>query len=136
MLTPENLVSISGGLVADPEIVADGKIVKFRIGVDYAGSDRSSDNNSGYFDVTYYMGDTEVDRTAKFVKGQLDSGNLSKSSQIAIVGRLVQERWASDDGRKNSKVVIVAETINYRRGGAKREEDGGAAAPVTGLPGF
>ena len=56
MLDPQNLVTISGGFVADPEIV-NGKILKARLGVDYAGSEKDSDNNSGYFDVVYYLKD-------------------------------------------------------------------------------
>ena len=38
MLDPQNLVTISGGFVADPEVVNDGRILKARLGVDYAGS--------------------------------------------------------------------------------------------------
>ena len=41
MLDPQNLVTISGGLIAEPEMVADGKIAKIRLAVDYAGSEKN-----------------------------------------------------------------------------------------------
>ena len=59
MIDPKNLINISGGIIADPELIADGKIMKARIGVDYAGSEKDSDNNSGYFDIVFYLKDKD-----------------------------------------------------------------------------
>lgn len=121
MIDPSNLVNISGGLVSDPERVNDN-IVKFRIGVDHAGSERNSDQNSGYFDVTYFMNNPGTN--PEFVRKQLNEGNLQKGSQIQIVGRLVQERWTSPEGNR-SRVVIVAEHLGYARGSARKTDNVG-----------
>lgn len=121
MLDPQNLVTISGGLIADPEMVANGKIMKVRLGVDYAGSDKDSDNNSGYFDVVYYLKDGNgfVNKNASFVNSQVEASKMKKGSTVSIIGRLVQERWKQDD-QNRSRIVIVAEHLTYgQRAGAK-----------------
>lgn len=123
MIDPKNCVTLTGGLVRDPELVNDN-IVKLTIGRDYAGSD-SGKSASGYFDVTYYL-NNDNQRNAKFVGDQVRSGNLKKGSQVAIVGRLVQERWVQDNATR-SKVVIVAEGLDYA--GSKASNDTGSSAP-------
>jgi len=87
MLDPQNLVTISGGLIAEPEIVANGKIAKIRLAVDYAGSEKDSDNNSGYFDVTYYLKDNNgyTTKNASFVGAQIDAGKMKKGTTVAII---------------------------------------------------
>ena len=54
MIDPKNIINITGGVVADPELVNDGKIANFTLAVDYAGSEKGSDNNTGYFDIVYW----------------------------------------------------------------------------------
>ena len=109
------------------ELIND-KIAKFRIALDYAGSEKDSESNSGYFDVTYYLKDKEgfIGKNASFVHGQITGGKMKKGSQISIIGRLFQERW-SQDGTKRSKIVIIAEHVSYAAGGAK-PADGAASA--------
>lgn len=123
MLDPQNLVTISGGLIADPEMVANGKIMKVRLGVDYAGSDKDSDNTSGYFDVVYYLKDNNgfINKNASFVNSQVEASKMKKGSTVSIIGRLVQERWKQDD-QSRSRIVIVAEHMTYgQRAGAKSD---------------
>lgn len=111
-LDPKNVVQITGGLVADPETVGNnGNIIKFRVAVDRAGNEEGS-SASGYFDITFFTNNDENQRNAKFVKDQITAGNLKKGSQISLVGRLMQDRWTTDD-KKNYRVVIVAEAITY-----------------------
>jgi len=113
MIDPKNVITITGGVVSDPELVVE-KIAKFRVAVDYAGSEKGSQNNSGYFDVVYYLkdGNEFTSKNANFIHTQITSKKLQKGSAIQIVGRLVQERWKQDD-QNRSKVVIVAESISY-----------------------
>lgn len=111
MIDPNNNINLTCGVVADPEMVTEN-IAKLRVAVDYAGSEKNSDNSTGYFDVTYYLNSEENKRNCEFVKNQISSGKLTKGSQIRLIGRLVQERWSTDD-KKSSKVVIVAENITY-----------------------
>lgn len=113
MLDPQNLVTISGGIVADPEVIND-RILKIRLAVDYAGSEKDSDNNSGYFDIVYYLKDNNgfTSKNASFVAGQISDNKMKKGSGICVIGRLLHERWKQEDQTK-SKVVIVAEHVSY-----------------------
>lgn len=124
MLDPKNIINITGGLTADPEIIADGKIVKLRLAVNYAGSPNNTedaDNKSGYFDVTYYVNDKEAPNT-RFVLGQINDSKMKRGSQIQIIGRLHQDRFITKDERKAERVMIVAEAITYA-GSPNREKD-------------
>lgn len=129
MLDPKNTIVITGGVVQDPELV-NGNILKLRLAVDYAGSEKNTQNNSGYFDVTYYLND-EGNRNATFVKSQIDDGKMKKGSQVQIVGRLVQERWSAEDGGGRSRVVIVAEALTYAGGGRPQNTEGGDQPTAT-----
>jgi single-strand DNA-binding protein len=123
MMDAKNVVVLQGGLTRDPETANNGQILKLGLAVDYASNDK--DNRSGYFDVTYFFHD---DPNSKFVKGQLDAGNLKKGSQLSIIGRLNQDRW-EQDGQKRSRVIILAEAITYA-GRKPQESDGNGAAPA------
>lgn len=114
MIDPRNNVILTAGIVAEPELVANGNIAKLRIAVDYAGSEKGSGVTSGYFDVTYYLKDGSefASKNAAFVAKQIDEGKMKKGSQVQLVGRLVQERW-QQEGQGRSKVVIVAEAVTY-----------------------
>lgn len=132
MIDPKNLINITGGVVSDPELVND-KIAKFRLAVDYAGSEKGSDNNNGYFDIVYYLKDSSgfASKNASFMHGQISESKLKKGSKLTIVGRLVQERWKQDDQNRN-RVVIVAEHISYATTGtpAKSASSTNEAAAV------
>jgi single-stranded DNA-binding protein len=138
MLDPNNLINITGGLVADPELV-NGKILKIRLGVDYSGSEKDNDNNSGYFDVVYYIKDKDgfVSKNASFVNSQIDQSKMKKGSTVSIVGRLVQERWKQEE-QSRSRVVIVAEHITYSGRSSKSSSDSSApkatAAQSSSIP--
>lgn len=113
MIDPRNLINLTGGVVSDVELIND-KIAKFRLAVDYAGSEKGSDNTSGYFDVVYYLKDTTgaMTKNSTFIYSQLKAEKIKKGGKLQIVGRLVQERWKQDDQNKN-RVVVVAEHISY-----------------------
>lgn len=126
MIDPNNNLNLTCGLVADPEMPTEN-IAKFRVAVDYAGSEKGSDNSTGYFDVTYYLNSEENKRNCEFVRNQISAGKLGKGSQIRLIGRLVHERWSTDD-KKSSKVVIVAENITYASRGKPETTSSPAAA--------
>jgi len=138
MIDPKNVITLTGGVVSDPELIAD-KIAKFRVAVDYAGSEKGSQNNSGYFDVTYYLKDGSdfASKNANFIHSQITNKNLKKGSPIQIVGRLVQERWKQDD-QNRSKVVIVAESISYvltgQKSGTKTSSETSNASEANSVP--
>jgi single-stranded DNA-binding protein len=139
MLNAKNIVILTCGIVADPEMVHEN-IAKFRVAMDYAGDEKNSDNKSGYFDVTYFF--NEGDRNSDFVRGQITNGNLKKGSQIQLVGSLRQSRWKNaEDGTSRSMVDVRADSITYASSGAKKDDNattgGGAegkATPVASVP--
>ena len=120
MIDPKNVISLTGGVVSDPELIND-KIAKFRMAVDYAGSEKGSQNNSGYFDVVYYLKDGSdfASKNASFLHTQITSGKMKKGSSIQLVGRLVQERWQQDNNNR-SRVVVVAESVSYIMSGSAK----------------
>lgn len=122
MLDPKNMVSLTAGVVADPEIVND-KIAKFRVAVEYAGSEKGGQSNVGYFDVTYYLKDSDgfVNKNASFVHSQITGGKMKKGSQISIIGRLLQERWQQDN-QNRSKIVVIAEHLAYNSTGSYKSD--------------
>jgi hypothetical protein len=123
MLDPKNVINLTAGVVADPEIIND-KIAKFRVAVEYAGSEKGSQSTAGYFDITYYLKDSEgfVNKNASFIHGQITGGKMKKGSQISIIGRLLQERWQQDN-QNRSKVVVIAEHIAYAASSAPKSSE-------------
>jgi single-stranded DNA-binding protein len=123
MLDPKNVINLTAGVVADPEMIND-KIAKFRVAVEYAGSEKGSQSTAGYFDVTYYLKDSEgfVNKNASFIHSQITGGKMKKGSQISIIGRLLQERWQQDN-QNRSKVVVIAEHIAYAASSAPKSSE-------------
>ena len=128
MLDPQNLVNLTGGIVADPEIL-NGKIFKTRLAIDYAGSEKDSDNNSGYFEIVYYLKNNNgfTSTNASFVASQVEQGKLKKGSTVSLIGRLVQERWKNQDGKGASRVTVVVEHLSY----AKSSRSSGTSASTS-----
>lgn len=119
MSTAKNLASITGNLVADPEVISP-KVIKFRIAVSRAGSNREDkEDNTGFFNITYFVNDGSPN--GKFVSNQISNGNMKKGSGIAVVGELRQERW-SKDGKNASTVVVIADNIDYATSAAKPQD--------------
>jgi len=134
MIDPRNIVNLTAGIVSDPELVANGNILKFRIAVDYAGSEKGAGVSSGYFDIVYYLKDGSdfASKNASFVAKQVSEGKMKKGSQIQILGRLIQERW-QQDSQNRSKIVVVAEALTYAGGSfQKSDSSSGAAATKQG----
>ena len=78
---------------------------KARLNISIAVNDGYGDNQyTSYFDVVVWG------KTAENIKPY-----LGKGKQICINGRLRQVRWESN-GQKNSRVVIVAETVQLLGG--------------------
>ena len=78
---------------------------KARLNISIAVNDGYGDNQyTSYFDVVVWG------KTAENIKPY-----LCKGKQICINGRLRQDRWESN-GQKNSRVVIVAETVQLLGG--------------------
>lgn len=104
-----NRVLIVGRLTRDPELrhTAGGTAV---LEMSVAVNSREKDSGTGewgdrvdYFDVTVW--ENQAESCAQY---------LAKGSQVAIDGRLRQERWKTKDTDENrSKVKIVASTVQF-----------------------
>jgi len=132
VIEANNLVTLTGGLTRDPQLVNDS-IVKMSVAIDWATNAKDG-KPSGYFDVTYYLSGGDQ-RNSDFVRGQINQGNMRKGSQISLVGRLCQDRWTDGD-QNRQKVVVVAENIRYAKSGTPQKETVAAAGEATVLPDF
>jgi single-strand DNA-binding protein len=87
---------------------------KARLNISIAVNDGYGDNQyTSYFDVVVWG------KTAENIKPY-----LGKGKQICINGRLRQDRW-ENNGQKNSRVVIVAETVQLLGGRDNSAGSGG-----------
>jgi single-strand DNA-binding protein len=114
MLNKKNLVVLEGGLTRDPEEFenTNASVVHLSLAVDNAGSEKGVQYPSGYFDVKVWLSDSKYTPTAlaENVKAALKDKTLRKGARVSVVGSLRHERWERD-GQKNSKVVIIAESL-------------------------
>ena len=114
MLTKKNVVMLEGGLTKDAEHFADAGVVHLSMAIDGSGSEKGVPNAAGYFDVKVWLTPSKYSPAAlgEYVKSALTEGSLVKGTRIGLVGRLVQERWKGTDGKMNSRVVVMAESLD------------------------
>ena len=102
-----NSVLVEGNLVRDPEYRTTTKgtaVCKFTV-----ASNRYYKQDDGYEkEVSYF----DVESWSKIADSVNNRGK--KGRGVRVVGRLKQERWIGNDGKAMSKVVIVAEHVEYR----------------------
>ena len=113
-----NSVSLTGRLTADPELkeFGEGKqVANFSLAV--------NEYKKGDGDAVSFVPVTVWNKTAEVAKNF-----LSKGSQVAIKGRLQQQRW-EQDGQKRSKIQIVCESLTLL--GGKKQESAEPAASVS-----
>ncbi len=94
-----NSVQLIGRLVADPDLrfTDTGKAVcDLSIAVDRRGGE------TDFFDITAWNGLAESLGEHK-----------NKGDQIAVDGRLQQDRWDADDGSKRTRVRVVAHSVQF-----------------------
>lgn len=92
---------------------------KARLNISIAVNDGYGDNQyTSYFDVVIWG------KTAENIKQY-----LGKGKQLCINGRLRQDRWEKD-GQKNSRVCIVAETVQLLGGRDNGAGSGGTYQQV------
>jgi single-strand DNA-binding protein len=102
-----NSIVLAGNVVADPESrnTQSGKTVAtFRLAINNPLNDK---------DVVYIDVDT-WEKQAEFV-----TTYVKKGSAVSVVGRLRQDSWEKD-GKKQSKILVVADRVNFL-GGKKKE---------------
>lgn len=103
-----NSIIIEGNVVRKNEImepVAGFKKYAFSIGVNrwHVNKDGEGVSEVSYFDVETYG------KMAEYTEKK-----ATKGRGIRVVGRLKQDAWEDKDGKKHSKVFVVAEHIEYK----------------------
>ena len=115
-----NSILIEGNLVRDPELSYTSKgtaVCRFSVACNRAyKQDDQLQKEVSYFDVTAWTRLAEV--CGEYLK---------KGRGVRVVGRLKQDRWTDTDGKPHSKVLIMAEHVEFKPG-LRKEGD----APAEG----
>ena len=96
----------------------------------YFKQDEETQKEVSYFDVTTWSRLAEV-----------CGESLLKGRGVRVVGRLKQDRWTSPEGQGRSKVMIVAEHVEFKPnlkgkdGDGKDSEEKAAEAPAETVDG-
>jgi single-strand DNA-binding protein len=126
MMNNLNSVLIEGNLVRDPELKYTPKgaaVCSFVLASNrFFKQDEETQKEVSFFDVTTWSRLAEV--CGEYLK---------KGRGVRVVGRLKQDRWTSPEGQTRSKVMIVAEHVefkpNLRKGdGDGKDDESGVAA--------
>jgi single-strand DNA-binding protein len=102
-----NSILIEGNLVRDPELSYTPKgtaVCKFAVACNRSyKQDDEFQKEVSYFDVSAWMRLAEV--CGEYLK---------KGRGVRVVGRLKQDRWTDPDGKPHSRVLIVAEHVEFK----------------------
>lgn len=112
-----NSLIIEGNVTEKPklEILCNGtKFCPVNIAVfrSYKNSSGDFEEEVSYFDIITYGKMAEI-----------CSNDCEKGRGIRVVGRLRQEKWTDDNGKKHSRVAIVAEHVEFKPLLKKAEEN-------------
>ncbi len=102
-----NSILLEGNLTRDPEsktLTTGSTVCSFSVASDrYYRQNESTEKEVSYFDVEAW---------AKL--GLACSENLRKGRGVRVVGRLKQDRWTDPEGKTKSRVLIVAEHVEFK----------------------
>jgi single-strand DNA-binding protein len=102
-----NSILLEGNLVKDPEsktLSTGSQVCNFTV-----ASDRFyRQNDVPEKEVSYF----DVEAWSKL--GLACSQNLKKGRGVRVVGRLKQDRWTDGEGKTKSRVMIVAEHVEFK----------------------
>jgi len=102
-----NSILIEGNIVREPELRSTAKgtsVCTFPIATNrYYKQETSMEKEVSFFNVETW---------AKLAETCSDKG--TKGRGVRVVGRLKQERWNDREGKTQSKIVIVAEHVEFR----------------------
>ncbi len=112
-----NSVLIEGNLVRDPETSYTTKgvaVCKFTVACNrFWKQEEELQKEVSFFDVTTWTRLAEV--CGEYLK---------KGRGVRVVGRLKQDRWTDPDGKPRSKILIVAEHVEFKPQLKKQDGDG------------
>ena len=106
---PEIKETAGGTKVANMRIAVNSRVKRGEEWVD----------KPNYFDVVVFG--NKVDSIDRY---------LHKGSGVAVDGRLDYQEWENDAGEKRSRVVIIADNVQFTDGKPKDDDDVSGGAPV------
>ena len=131
-----NKVILLGNLTRDPELryTPQGSAVcEFALALNYQYTNKQTGQKVE--EVSF------IDIVAWGKTGEICAEYLKKGRQVMVEGRLKQDRWEAQDGKKMSKVRVTAENVQFvgsrpagEGGGGGGGKGGGAPAPEEGPP--
>jgi single stranded DNA-binding protein (ssb) len=102
-----NSILLEGNLVRDPEsktLSTGTQVCNFTVASDrYYRQNENMEKEVSYFDVEAW---------ARL--GMACTQNLKKGRGVRVVGRLKQDRWTDSEGKPRSKVMVVAEHVEFK----------------------
>ena len=114
-----NSVLIEGNLVRDPELSYTPKgtaVCKFSVGCHRQWKqDEEIQKEVSFFDVSTWTRLAEV--CGEYLK---------KGRGVRVVGRLKQDRWTDPDGKPHSRILIIAEHVEFKPQLKKPDAEGNA----------
>jgi single-strand DNA-binding protein len=102
-----NSILLEGNLVRDPEsktLSTGTQVCNFTVASDRFY--RQNDNTEK--EVSYF----DVEAWARL--GLACAQNLKKGRGVRVVGRLKQDRWQDPEGKARSRVMVVAEHVEFK----------------------
>jgi single-strand DNA-binding protein len=119
-----NKVILLGNLTRDPELryTPQGSAVcEFALALNYVYTNKQTGQKVE--EVSF------IDIVAWGKTGEICAEYLKKGRQVMIEGRLKQDRWEAQDGKKMSKVRVTAENVQFVGSRPAGEGGGGGGAP-------
>ncbi|MGA2613569.1 MAG: single-stranded DNA-binding protein [Spirochaetia bacterium] len=102
-----NSLLIEGNLVKDPELSYTPKgtaMCKFSVACNrFFKQDQETQKEVSFFDVTTWARLAEV--CGEYLK---------KGRGVRVVGRLKQDRWTDPDGKPHSRILVIAEHVEFK----------------------
>ncbi len=120
-----NKVILLGNLTRDPELrytPQGAAVCEFALALNSVYTNKQTGQKVE--EVSY------IDLVAWGKTGETIAEYMKKGRQIMVEGRLKQDRWDSQDGKKMSKVRVTVESFTFV--GARPGGEGGGPAPKAG----
>ena len=122
-----NSILLEGNLVRDPEsktLPTGSQVCNFTVASDrFYRQEDNLEKEVSYFDVEAWS-----------KLGLACSQNLKKGRGVRVVGRLKQDRWTDGEGKSKSRLMIVAEHVEFkpiRQAAPSAAAETSAATPST-----
>ena len=120
MMNNLNSILIEGNLTRDPELVYTQKgvaVCKFSVACNrWYKQEEETQKEVSFFDVCAW---TKLAESC--------SEYLKKGRGVRVVGRLKQDRWKDADGKTRSRIIIVAEHVEFKPQFKNADPDGAKA---------